>query len=67
MRVISGKQKAPRKCLLYGTHGIGKSTWAAGAPGCIMLNLEDGLNNIDCQRTEHLTTLDAVLEPFAYH
>ena len=62
MRVISGKQKAPRKCLLYGTHGIGKSTWAAGAPGCIILNLEDGLNNIDCQRTEHLTTLEAVVE-----
>jgi len=32
------------------------------APGCIMLNLEDGLNNIDCQRTEHLTTLDGVIE-----
>ena len=62
MKILTGKQKAPRKCLLYGTHGIGKSTWAAGAPGCIMLNLEDGLNNIDCQRTEHLTTLEAVVE-----
>ena len=59
---MSGKVKAPRKGLLYGTHGIGKSTWAAGAPGCIILNLEDGLNNIDCQRTEHLTTLEGVTE-----
>ena len=62
MKILSGKVKAPRKCLLYGTHGIGKSTWAAGAPGCIILNLEDGLNNIDCQRTEHLTTLEGVTE-----
>ncbi len=60
MKILTGKQKAPRKCLLYGTHGIGKSTWAAGAPGCIFINLEDGLNNIDCQRTEHLTTLDGI-------
>jgi hypothetical protein len=62
MKILSGKQKAPRKCLLYGTHGIGKSTWASQAPGCIILNLEDGLNNIDCQRTEHLTTLEGVTE-----
>jgi hypothetical protein len=27
-----------------------------------MLNLEDGLNNIDCQRTEHLTTMEGVTE-----
>lgn len=62
MKILSGKQKAPRKCLMYGTHGIGKSTWASQAPGCIILNLEDGLNNIDCQRTEHLTTLEGVNE-----
>lgn len=62
MKILSGKQKAPRKCLIYGTHGIGKSTWASQAPGCIILNLEDGLNNIDCQRTEHLTTLESVNE-----
>jgi hypothetical protein len=62
MKILSGKVKAPRKCLLYGTHGIGKSTWASQAPGCIILNLEDGLNNIDCKRTEHLTTLEGVTE-----
>ena len=62
MKILSGKVKAPRRVMLYGTHGIGKSTWAAQAPGCVILNLEDGLNNIDCQRTEHILTLEGVHE-----
>jgi hypothetical protein len=48
--------------LLYGVHGIGKSSWAAGSPDCLILNIEDGLNDIECQRTEHLTTMDQVNE-----
>ena len=66
MKIISGKVKAPRKCMLYGTHGIGKSTWAAQAPGAVILNLEDGLNNIDCQRTQHLTTFEQVMDSLVW-
>lgn len=62
MKIFTGKVKAPRKCMLYGTHGIGKSTWAAEAPGVVFLNLEDGLNNIDCSRSDHITSLEGVLE-----
>jgi len=62
MKIFTGKVKAPRKCMLYGTHGIGKSTWAAQAPGCVFLNLEDGLNNIDCSRSDHINSLDGVFE-----
>lgn len=60
MKILKGRQVVPRRTLLYGVHGIGKSTWAAAAPECLILNLEDGLNDIDCQRTEHLTTLEQV-------
>lgn len=49
--VISGRKKSPRRVLLYGTHGIGKSVWASNAPRPIFLNVEDGLADIDCQRT----------------
>ena len=52
--------------LLYGVHGIGKSSWAAQAPNCLILNIEDGLNDIDCQRTEHLTNLEGVNEALTY-
>lgn len=60
MKIISGKKPKPRRTLLYGVHGIGKSTWAAQAPNCLILNLEDGLDDIDCQRTEHLTHMESV-------
>lgn len=38
--------------MLYGVHGVGKTTWAAGAPDCLVMNLEDGCNDIDCAHTE---------------
>jgi hypothetical protein len=58
--IKKGKQVNARRTLLYGVHGIGKSTWAAQAPSCLMLNLEDGLDNVDCDKTEVLLSLDAV-------
>jgi len=49
--LISGKVRRPRRILLYGTHGIGKSTWAAAAPAPLFLTTEDGLDDIGCDRT----------------
>jgi len=66
MRIISGKLQVPRRTLLYGVHGVGKSTWAAAAPHCLFANLEDGLNDIDCEKTEYLTQYDAVIEAFRW-
>lgn len=60
MKIIKGKTPAPRRTLLYACHGIGKSTWAAQAPACLILNLEDGLNDIDCHKTQPLTSLEAI-------
>lgn len=42
-----GKKNAPPRIVLYGDHGIGKSTFAAGAPKPIFICTEDGLGNID--------------------
>jgi len=56
MKITRGKTVVPRRVMLYGTHGIGKSSWAAQAPDVLFLNLEDGLNDIDCAKTEHLRT-----------
>lgn len=62
MKIITGKKQTPRRCLLYGVHGIGKSSWAAQAPGAVFFDFEDGLNDIDCARTEHLLKMDTVYE-----
>jgi hypothetical protein len=52
--------------MLYGTHGIGKSTWAAQAPDVLFLDLEGGLNDIDAAKTDHLISLDQVFEALTW-
>lgn len=56
MKLNTGLKKRPRRTLLYGVHGVGKSKWAASAPNAAFLNLEDGLDDIDCTSTDLFTT-----------
>ena len=49
-QVQSGKTTEPRRVMLYGTHGVGKSTWGAQAPKPIFVQTEDGLGQVDCDR-----------------
>ncbi len=61
MRVSTGKHQRPRRTLIYGPRGTGKSTFAsrfraigAEAPDVCFIPLEEGLNDIDAaQLTEH--------------
>jgi len=48
--VKSSKSLAPPRVVMYGPHGIGKSTFAASAPKPIVIQTEDGLGNlnVDC-------------------
>lgn len=57
MKILRGVQPGPRRVLLYGQHGCGKSTWASQAPSPIFLDLEDGINDLDCDKTEHIKSL----------
>jgi hypothetical protein len=66
MRILTGKQSRPRRILLYGQHGVGKSTWASEAPRPLFLNIEDGLGDIDCSKTERLTSFGEVCNAIAY-
>lgn len=58
MKILTGRQATARRTMLYGVHGVGKSTWAAQAPAPLILNLEDGVSDIDCAKTEVLHTLE---------
>lgn len=62
VKIISGKQPHARRTLLYGVHGVGKSTWASQSPSPIFLDIEDGLNDIACQRTQHQADFEMVME-----
>src|SRR5258705_3656606 len=46
-QVTVRKRKRPVMALLYGQPGIGKSTWAAGAPKPIFISTERGLDQLN--------------------
>tara|TARA_R110000824_G_scaffold82382_2_gene206467 strand:+ start:7017 stop:7805 length:789 start_codon:yes stop_codon:yes gene_type:complete len=55
-------QAAPPRLLIYGVHGIGKSTFAANAESPIFLRTEDGLSGISSDAFPVAKTFDDVLE-----
>ena len=61
-QVHSGKQPAPRRIVLYGTHGIGKSTWGSMAPKPIFIQTEDGLGEIACDKFPLARRFDDVMQ-----
>lgn len=60
-KIVCGKAPAPRRVMLYGTHGIGKSTFAACAPKPIFLQTEDGLGEIDCDKLPLVTNFNEAM------
>ena len=54
-KLTTGKTPSPPRILLYGDAGVGKSSFAATAPKPVILALEDGLDQIDCAKTPHIT------------
>lgn len=45
--VKKGRIKSPKFVLVHGTDGVGKTTFAAGAPNCIVVGNEKGADNLD--------------------
>lgn len=50
MEITTSVVIKPRKLLLYGVHGVGKSKLAAEAKGAYVFDLEEGTNDIECAR-----------------
>ena len=48
--VIEGKLSRPRRTLIYGQHGIGKTLWASKAPNPIIIQTEEGADDIGTPR-----------------
>lgn len=49
-QITKGTQPGPRKILLHGTAGIGKSTFGSMAPDPIFIQTEDGLRDIEAAK-----------------
>jgi hypothetical protein len=48
--------------MLYGTHGIGKSTFASCAPKPVFIQTEDGLGEIDCDKFPLTARFDQAMQ-----
>jgi hypothetical protein len=60
-RLQRGRTPKPPRLLVYGTEGIGKSTFAAGAPKPVFVQTEEGLDEIACDKFPLATAYDEVL------
>lgn len=60
--VKKGKLVKPARVVLYGTEGIGKSTFASEAPNPIFVCAEDGTKELDVARYPEPRTWDEVTE-----
>lgn len=58
--VRKGVLETPVRILVYGVEGIGKSTFAAGAPRPIFLGSENGTERLDVERLQPSTWTEAV-------
>ncbi len=65
-KVKKGKQPKPRRTVIYGPHGVGKSTFAAQWPDPVFIQTEDGISDIDVASfplaIELLDAYNAVME-----
>lgn len=64
-QIQRGKVEMPRRVLVYGTQGIGKSTFGSMADRPVFIQTEDGLGGIDCERFPLATRYGDVLSALA--
>lgn len=57
--IHKGKRLKPRRTVLYGVHGIGKTTWASKWPEPLFLDLEGGCNDLDVYSVRVKNAIDA--------
>ena len=62
--VQRGRNAKPPRILVYGTEGIGKSTFGSQAPKPIFIQTEDGLDEIACDKFPLATTFDEVVTDY---
>ncbi len=61
-QVTTGRSSAPRRVMIYGTQGIGKSTYASCAPSPVFIPTEDGQGQIDCAKFPVCTSFDLAMQ-----
>ena len=60
--ITTGKAQQPPRIMIYGSEGVGKSTFAASAPKPVFVQTEDGLSEIDCAKFPLCTSYAEVVD-----
>lgn len=60
--ITTGFMSVKRRTLLYGLHGVGKTTWASRWPNPLLLPTEDGHHHVDVARGPVFTKTDKMKE-----
>ena len=63
--IRTGREAKPPRIMIYGSEGVGKSTFAASAPNPIFIQTEDGLGEINCRKFPLANSLSEVLAELA--
>lgn len=66
MRITKGKQDKPIKMVLYGTEGIGKSTFASMAPDPVFIDTEGSTTQLDVARFDAPTSWTMLMQQVQY-
>ena len=61
LKITDGKIKRAQKVVLYGSEGIGKSTFAARFPNPLFIDTEGGTSHMDVRRIEKPQTWDELI------
>ena len=66
MNITKGKIKSPLKVVIYGTEGIGKSTFASRFPDPLFIDTEDSTKNLDVARFDKPTSWPMLMQQIRY-
>jgi len=66
MNIIEGKQVKPPRVVIYGGEGIGKTTFASQAKTPIIIQTEDGADNLDVAKFPLAKTEQDILDAIKY-
>lgn len=62
LELIRGKQRSPMRTMLVGIPGVGKSYMAAQTPKPVFLDLEDGIDHLEVDKTPLCTSFAQALD-----
>jgi len=66
MKISKGIIEKPRRVMVYGRQGVGKTSWACSAPEPLVIQTEDGSGDIDVHRTERHVSFDSFMGDLRY-